>query len=76
MAMVQTRVRDVLQQATAAAASGDGQHGCFLCNAIIDQAPVDTDVRALVQTVSEHLRSGFKMAIRDASGARAWSDTI
>lgn len=70
------RVRDVLERATAAAAHADDKHGCFLCNAMIDQAPVDADVRALSQTLSEHLHSGFTLAIRDASGARTWSDII
>lgn len=57
--------RDRIAELFTALATNDGRDGCFLCNAAIDRAPHDPEVKAKVNTMISRLERAFGTALLD-----------
>lgn len=60
------RVLALLQLVVDAVVLNGDRRGCLLCNAAVDQAPVDTAVEQTVAASMQKLQTGFEAALADA----------
>jgi TetR/AcrR family transcriptional repressor of nem operon len=67
------RIRRFLQSAPESIAAEPERRGCFMCNAAIDQAPLDPAIRAKVQAMMRRLEQAIAVALKDSGAARSWS---
>ena len=66
------RIRRLLETACAPVAQGD-RRGCFLCNAAVDQAALDDQVRDKVLAMTQRLESAVATALSQSAAASDWS---
>lgn len=59
------RLEALFQSTIDAAETPRGRWGCLLCNAAIDQAPLDADTEASVQASMARMRAAIKTALSD-----------
>jgi TetR/AcrR family transcriptional regulator, transcriptional repressor for nem operon len=67
------RIRRVLEGARDAVASRNDRRGCFMCNAAVDQAPADPEIRTKVMAMMKRLERAFGGALKESKQARSWS---
>jgi TetR/AcrR family transcriptional regulator, transcriptional repressor for nem operon len=68
-----TRIRLFLEDARAAVVRRHDRRGCFLCNAAVDQAPVDAEVRGKVHAMTKRMERAVADALGECSQAADWS---
>ncbi|MGD9502755.1 MAG: TetR/AcrR family transcriptional regulator [Methyloceanibacter sp.] len=66
------RIKSVLEGARDAVAEGNDRRGCFMCNAGIDQASTDAEVRKKVMTMMKRLERGFAAALKESRVTADW----
>lgn len=67
------RVRMLFEAAVRAIAERNDRRGCLLCNAAVDQAPVDAEIRARVLAMMKRLDRAIGLALKDSRRAGRWS---
>lgn len=67
-----TRIRLFLEDARAAVVRRHDRRGCFLCNAAVDQAPVDSEVQAKVHAMMRRMERAVAEAIGESPQATDW----
>jgi TetR/AcrR family transcriptional regulator, transcriptional repressor for nem operon len=67
-----TRIRLFLEDARAAVVRRHDRRGCFLCNAAVDQAPVDAEVQAKVHAMMKRMERAVGEAIGESPQATDW----
>jgi len=70
-----TRVQWLLEGARDAVSLRNDRRGCLLCNAAVDQAPFDPEIRAKVSAMLERIVSAICTALKDSRRASRWSFT-
>ncbi|HSD91451.1 MAG TPA: TetR/AcrR family transcriptional regulator [Methyloceanibacter sp.] len=66
------RIRALFEAAQAAVARAD-RRGCFMCNAAIDQAPINPKIRAKVGSMMKRLEGAFASAVEASRKTASWS---
>jgi len=56
-----------MQSLVDAAETKRGRWGCLLCNAAIDQAPIDKATEDIVRASMDRIKDGIKMALMDTN---------
>jgi len=67
-----TRIRLFLEDARAAVARRHDRRGCFLCNAAVDQAPLDEEIRAQVLAMMKRIERAVAAALKESEPAVRW----
>jgi len=67
-----TRIRLFLEGARAAVVRRHDRRGCFLCNAAVDQAPVDAEVQGKVHAMMKRMERAIADALGECARAAAW----
>jgi len=63
------RIEKLMNGPVEAAGTRKGRKGCLLCNAAIDQAPIDKETEASVTTSMNRLKEAISFAIHDDAKA-------
>lgn len=63
---------DRIRHFLAAAARSDDRRGCFLCNAAVDRAPLDVEVRTRVRAMMDRLERAIAKALAQSRAAGDW----
>jgi TetR/AcrR family transcriptional repressor of nem operon len=66
------RIRRFLRAARDAVAEHKDRRGCFLCNAAVDQAPVDAAVQTQVRAMMKRLERATQTALRESRPGASW----
>lgn len=61
------RIAALMQSLVDAAETKRGRWGCLLCNAAIDQAPIDKATEDIVRASMDRIKDGIKMALMDTN---------
>jgi TetR/AcrR family transcriptional repressor of nem operon len=67
------RIRHFLEDARVAVIRRHDRRGCFLCNAAVDQAPVDPEIQAKVLAMIRRMERAVAVACQESAVAAAWS---
>ena len=67
-----TRIRLFLEGARAAVVRHHDRRGCFLCNAAVDQAPVDPEIQGRVLAMMKRMERAVTEAIAESPQAADW----
>jgi TetR/AcrR family transcriptional repressor of nem operon len=67
-----TRIRLFLEDARAAVVRRHDRRGCFLCNAAVDQAPMDPEIRAKVLAMIKRMERAVVAALHEYAQATQW----
>lgn len=65
----QERIATLMQKLVDAAETERGRWGCLLCNAAVDQAPVDKPTEIAVQKSMERMKRAIAKALKDTPAA-------
>ncbi len=63
------RIDALMQNLVEAAQTKKGRWGCLLCNAAVDQAPFNKQTETVVLQSMDHMKSGFRQALKDTKAA-------
>ncbi|MBK0399800.1 TetR/AcrR family transcriptional regulator [Limibaculum sp. M0105] len=67
------RIQRMMQGACAAAACADAPPGCFMCNAAVDRAPADPEVRARVDRMLQRIEDAIDAALAEGAQTAGWT---
>jgi TetR/AcrR family transcriptional regulator, transcriptional repressor for nem operon len=67
-----TRLRLFLEDARAAVVRRHDRRGCFMCNAAVDQAPVDAETQTRVGAMIKRLERAVGTALQESTLAAGW----
>lgn len=67
------RIRLFLESANAAVVRRKDRRGCFMCNAAVEQAPMDAEVRERVVAMMKRMERAVVAALDDSGRALSWS---
>lgn len=66
------RIRLFLEDARAAVVRRHDRRGCFLCNAAVDQAPLDAEIQAKVFAMVKRMERAVAAALGECAQAADW----
>jgi TetR/AcrR family transcriptional regulator, transcriptional repressor for nem operon len=66
------RIRQFLEDARGAVVRRHDRRGCFLCNAAVDQAPVDAEIQQKVLAMMKRMERAVAEAIGESPQAADW----
>ncbi len=67
-----TRIHQFLEDARGAVVQRHDRRGCFLCNAAVDRAPMDTGIQAKVLAMMKRMERAVAAALNECAQAAAW----
>jgi TetR/AcrR family transcriptional repressor of nem operon len=67
-----TRIRRFLGDAREAVARRNDRRGCFLCNAAVDQAPMDGEIQEKVLAMMKRMESAIAAALSEDVQTAQW----
>jgi TetR/AcrR family transcriptional regulator, transcriptional repressor for nem operon len=67
-----TRIRSFLEGARQAVVRRHDRRGCFLCNAAVDQAPVDAEIQGKVLAMMKRMERAIADALAEHAQAAGW----